>query len=162
MENIVTPERLRERLHYDPETGLFHRRLANGTLAGPSKPDKESGYVSVTVDYQTFRAGRAAWAYVYGEWPDGLIDHINGDRSDNRIANLRVVTPWENSQNRQGANRTRVIDLPIGVYPGSKSTYIARICVRGQKFTFCGFKTPEEAHAKYMEVRRAAMSGNTL
>jgi hypothetical protein len=65
-------------------------------LAG-SKDRK--GYVIIRVDNNVYKAHRLAWLYVYGEWPDGEIDHINRNKSDNRIENLRVVTRSQNQMN---------------------------------------------------------------
>lgn len=66
------------------------------TLANVRKQD---GYCVGRIQYQTFRAHRVIWAYHYGEWPDGYIDHINGNRADNRLENLRVVSPSDNAKN---------------------------------------------------------------
>ncbi len=53
------------------------------------------------IDRRKLLLHRAAWLYVYGSWPAGVIDHINGVKHDNRIANLRDVTRSENQHNRR-------------------------------------------------------------
>ena len=112
---IPTPETLRQLLRYEPESGkLFWRerpeqafatpraaRTWNGRYAG--KPaftaNDGHGYYCGAVNYRCFKAHRIAWAIYHGEWPPMHIDHLNGDRSDNRIENLRAVERVENQRN---------------------------------------------------------------
>ena len=98
----VTASQLREQVEYNPETGVFMRRVdcprsPAGKRLGWRYPN---GYLGFRVHTQKYLSHRLAWLYVYGEWPDGDIDHINGDRSDNRIANLRRATKSQNMANR--------------------------------------------------------------
>jgi hypothetical protein len=91
----LTAGRLRQLVHYDPETGVFTRavRLSNRSKVGDVlKWVGTHGYSYCTVAGKRYAAHRLAWLYVYGEWPRNDIDHINRDRLDNRIANLRDVT----------------------------------------------------------------------
>lgn len=88
---------------YDETTGVFTRvysrgRGVKGQVAGA--PDRE-GYIIMSVGGQQLRAHRLAWWFVNGSFPEGQIDHINGDRSDNRISNLRCVSNQENSRNQR-------------------------------------------------------------
>ena len=106
----LTPERLRELLHYDPESGVFlwlktTRATSAGDVAGCVRAH---GYRSITVDGAPFYAHRLAWFYVHGAWPQHQVDHKNGDRDDNRIANLDDVTPSRNYHNttKLGRNNT--------------------------------------------------------
>jgi HNH endonuclease len=95
-------DRLRELFSYASETGLFMRvvgrgKSPSGTVAGTKRKD---GYISITVDRRAYPAHRLVWLFVYGQWPPQL-DHINRNRSDNRISNLRPATPALNALNRQ-------------------------------------------------------------
>lgn len=98
----LTAERLREVLHYDPETGVFTwkvstcRRMRAGQVAGCLD---NTGYLKVSVDSCRHLLHRLAWLYVTGQWPDSSIDHINRERSDNRFVNLREASGSENQQN---------------------------------------------------------------
>lgn len=98
----LTAERLRELLSYDPETGIFRRvatrrQVKSGDIAGS---DDGKGYWRIRVNGEKHRAHRLAWLYVNGAWPIDQLDHINGDKLDNRICNLREATNSENQQNR--------------------------------------------------------------
>lgn len=99
----LTQERLKEVLHYDPETGVFTRirktsnRHKVGDVAGCV--DKARGYVRIQIDGVLWLAHRLAWLYVYGVTPTGQIDHINRTKTDNSIRNLRDTTSTENNQN---------------------------------------------------------------
>lgn len=100
--NDLTAQRLRELVHYDPETGVFTRRVSTansaqiGQRAGCHNSD---GYLQFCVDGRNRRSARLAWLYMTGQWPD-QIDHINGIRDDDRFSNLRNVSPRVNQLNR--------------------------------------------------------------
>lgn len=108
---LPTPEDLRQLLDYDPETGVLTWKARSGDdrftrgwntrYAGtPALNANENGYRSGHLGGQKVKSHRAAWAAYYGEWPKHGIDHINGDKTDNRISNLRDVTDAENQKNR--------------------------------------------------------------
>jgi len=98
----LTAEYLRSILNYDQETGIFtwkvstSSRVKAGDVAGC--PDGQ-GYLQISVQSRLYRAHRLAWLYACGEWPKLDIDHINRNRSDNRISNLRDVSRKQNGQN---------------------------------------------------------------
>lgn len=127
---LPTPEELHEMLTYDPKTGLFtwkHRPLKffkdrgdqarwNTRMAG--KPaftaDDSYGYKMGRLFDRPVKAHRVAWAMTTGKWPSKHMDHINSKRSDNRIENLREVTPAENQRNQK--KRRNNISGHTGVY----------------------------------------------
>jgi hypothetical protein len=95
----LTQARLKELLDYNPDTGIFTRKVSRpgfrvGDVAGSLT---ERGYIKIGIDGKNYSAHRLAWLYVHGKSPDNCIDHINGVRDDNRISNLRDVTSQENS-----------------------------------------------------------------
>jgi hypothetical protein len=100
-----------------------------------------------------YLAHRLAWMYVYGRWPaKGLdIDHINGNRQDNRIANLREVTRGQNMQNQRRASSRSTTGL-LGVLRKSRR-FAAHITADGRTHCLGTFDTPEEAHRVYMDAK---------
>jgi hypothetical protein len=105
MENSADfQKRLKTLFVYDPLTGVFTRRIASGRHG--CHPAGEAcgtinapGYVIMGVDGCRYVAHRLAWVYVYGRWPVGDLDHINQQKADNRIANLREASRAQNMQN---------------------------------------------------------------
>lgn len=104
---MITVERLREVLRYDPDTGKFYWRARNtqpfdGRFAGREAltADNGQGYKCGMVDQKPVKAHRVAFAMMAGKWPDN-IDHIDGSRSNNKWANLRHATKKENSENQK-------------------------------------------------------------
>jgi len=99
---MVTAEFLREILSYDPESGIFHwkktlsHRNKAGNIAGTIT---DRGYVVITIKRSRLMAHRLAWLYFYGSYPDGVIDHIDGEKANNAIANLRDISQVINTRN---------------------------------------------------------------
>lgn len=87
-------------LEYNSETGDFYwsggRR---GAIKGKPAGTKSSGYIHITHNYKIYSAHRLAWFFVNGAWPKDMIDHLNRDKSDNRIENLRQATNQINQRN---------------------------------------------------------------
>lgn len=98
----LTQERLKKLLRYIPESGWFVWRVTRTYTAKPGKRAgcicPSSGYIVIKVDGKTYKAHRLAWLYTYGRWPEE-VDHINRNRRDNRIENLRAVVKGENQRN---------------------------------------------------------------
>jgi hypothetical protein len=147
---MLTAERLRELLDYNPETGIFRWNVAAraGTVVGCLN----RGYRVIRVDRMLYRAHRLAWLHVYGCWPTDEIDHINGIKDDNRLANLREVTCAENQQNRRSARTDNKTGL-LGV-SSSQGGFQAQIKVNCKLFFLGRFATAELAHAAYLEAKR--------
>jgi hypothetical protein len=131
---MITAEYVRRRLQYDPETGVFtwKPRVArstndktwnakfSGEIAGTIN---NQGYRRIKIDGESYGAARLAWLYIYGEWPQNEIDHINRIRSDDRLVNLRKATRTENNNNKSNNN-----GLPEGViWHTLKAKYQAQI-----------------------------------
>lgn len=101
---MLTQERLKEVLLYDPTTGLFTNRIQRGKRGTPGKKSgylNPLGYRVIRIDSENHHAHRLVWLYFYGNFPSQLIDHVNGDRDDNRIINLRPASYKQNAENQK-------------------------------------------------------------
>lgn len=109
---------IREAFSYDPETGVFVRLKSAGNVKAGSVAGSadNKGYLRIYYQGTRYKCHRLAWYFVHGVWPTGVIDHINGNKQDNRISNLRDVSIQVNSQNRHGANSTSSTGI-LHIYP---------------------------------------------
>lgn len=98
---MITQERLKQLLHYDPNTGVFTRIYTNRADRLGKQPGSRNtkGHVQIRLDGALYVAHRLAWLYVNGEFPTNQIDHIDGDKANNKFLNLREATNKQNQEN---------------------------------------------------------------
>lgn len=150
-------ERVRALFDYDHATGVFTRRVAHGRHGRHPKGEvagtvTSRGYIVICIDGRGYKAHRLAWLYVIGEWPERQIDHVDGDKSNNRFLNLRQATNAENHQNEWKARTNNRVGL-LGVSKHGKS-FRARLKIDGRTFRAPSRDTAEQAHADYLELKR--------
>lgn len=150
-----------ERLEYDPASGRFTWKPNparsvqwNARFAG--KPtgsiDRVTGYARIRFDDRLFYAHRLAWLIVTGEWPVDDIDHRNGDRADNRFANLRSASRGENGQN--AAVKSNSTSGLKGVSADARSgKWAAEISVHGRKKYLGLHSTANDAYSAYLRAK---------
>lgn len=159
-----TAERLRQLYRYDPETGRFDRIKA----VRSHKPGDPVGYINCNgypmfgIDDKKVLAHRAAWIMCRGSIPQGMfIDHINGDRRDNRLCNLRVASRSVNNQNQRRA-RSDSKSGALGVFWSEcRGKWVASLQVGSRRFTRVR-STLEDAQCAYVDLKRAHHPGCTI
>ena len=161
---ILTAARLRELLHYDPETGVFTCLLKRGNwhvgrVVGCAKT--LDGYPRIRIDYKLHLAHRLAWLYVYGQWP-GQLDHIDGDRSNYRLVNLRDVSQYWNMQNLHKARVDNTSGFLGVTFCRHTNKWRAKLKANGKFVEVGRFPSPEEAHTAYLEAKRRLHQGCTI
>ncbi len=164
--NILTSQNdLQLVLKYESETGLFYwigsknNRVKNGSVAGSKD---SSGHIQIKIFGRTYLAHRLAWLYSHGEWPEQQIDHINGIKSDNRITNLRDVSPRINAENRRLACKTSKSGI-LGVsWHKASNSWTSSIKTLGKRKHLGCFKTPELAHEAYLNAKRQLHHGCSI
>ncbi len=153
----LNQRRLMELIHYEPSTGIFTWRVSThggkggitpGTVAGF---DNGKGYMSIGCDGKKYSSHRLAWLYVHGEFPPQTIDHIDGDKGNNRLANLRLANHSENCQNLKRARRHNKSGF-LGVYE-FHGKFKTQIKIRGKQIHIGCFDTAVAAHAAYLEAK---------
>lgn len=159
----LTAERLKELLHYDQETGVFtHRaprkKIRVGEVAGTT--DKISGYVILCIDCRHYYGHRLAFLYMTGNWPKLLVDHIDGNRANNRFANLRDAPRLINQQNMRKATACSSSGL-LGAYK-KRDKWESRIRHKGKVIRLGVFSSACDAHAAYVAAKRQFHEGCTI
>lgn len=151
MKTDLTAARVRELLDYNPETGEFRWRLSNSKRApvGAVAGVISRGYRLIRIDGCLYRGHRLAWLHVHGHWPVAEIDHVNLDKADNRIANLREASRSQQLAN-QGRRRDNTSGFKGAFWEASRRKWQAYIQVNGRRIHLGRFATPEAAHAAYV------------
>ena len=137
---------------YDPNSGILYRRLKHGILK-PTGTLHSSGYLFAGIRYKVYKVHRIGWLMHYGEWPKNELDHIDGDRANNRISNLRDVSRLENTRNMaKPINNTSGV---VGVnWDKVRGKWIAKIGHNDQTVYLGGFGTLEEAAQRRKDAER--------
>ncbi len=158
----LTSSTARHLLEYRPDTGILLWKVSRGkaTVGTPAGRVRKDGYRTIRVNQADYLSHRLAWLIYYGEWPKDMIDHIDGDPSNNRITNLRSVTYTTNQQNQRQPHKGSKTGF-LGVHI-SRGKYRAAIRVDGKDIFLGRHNTPEEAHAAYVKAKREHHPGNTL
>jgi hypothetical protein len=154
---MITAGRLRELFSYNPDTGEFTRLVTtshNARAGQVTRGCKSRHYLVIRVDDRLYYAHRLAWLYTHGHFPPvGLdVDHINRDKCDNRIENLRLATRQANNRNRATPNKNNTSSGVRGVHRNEKGKWVAHITVDYSFINLGHFDTLIEAH----EARRVA------
>lgn len=141
-------EKLKEYLYYDPIVGVLINKKKRGKCAvgdfvgGPAKHNKQ--YWVVGFNSQPYYFSRVCWAIYHGVSPSGQIDHVNGDRADNRIENLRECSHHQNQFNKKGRSKRFMKGVSLDNYG-----YRAKISFSGKSIHIGRFVTEHDAHEAY-------------
>ena len=161
---MITADHLRKILSYDATTGIFLWRISPrlgaiypGDRAGTRH---HNGYTLIKINKKKYIASRLAWLYITGKWPHGQMDHINGNRSDDRLSNIRDVSALLNAQNRRIPWKSKELKV-VGVYR-HRDKYRALIRANGKQRHLGIFITKEEAQTAYLEAKRKFHAGCTI
>lgn len=160
----ITAERLRSLVRYEPDTGNFYWIVARG----PKHPGDiagsvtTQGYNQLAIDRCSLRSNRMAFLYMNGVMPSGIIDHINGDRRDDRWANLRDITASMNSHNMRKASRKSKSGVLGVFFLERKQKWTARLRKMGKDYHIGFFDTIDDAENAYIEKKRLVHEGCTI
>ena len=162
---MITQERLKELLHYDPETGVFVWKISpsnNVKIGSVAGGINQNGYCRIMIASKSYFSHRLAWLFVYGYLPLKQLDHIDHNTKNNLISNLREVNHSENQQNLIKANSANKSGfLGVITFP-HRENFQARINIKGKQIHLGMFDTPEEAHQAYLDAKRKLHSTCTI
>lgn len=166
---MISQERLKELMSYDPYTGLFKwkvrtsLRVQIGDIVGGAGRPRKCKYFGTRIDGRRVRLHQLAVLYMTGTWPKNVPDHRDGNGQNNRWDNIRDISLAENSQNIKGPRRSSSTGL-LGAYRCTNGYYKfqSQITAYGKRVHIGFFNTAEEAHKAYMKKRRELQGGNLL
>lgn len=168
MTPVATPSQLSEYFSYCADTGEVRwiksprSKVRVGDVAGVKH---HSGYLMINFKNRKYMLHRVIWAIVNGSWPAEQIDHINGDRADNRIANLRECSVAENMQNKRtyGRKSGRLSKFAgvTAAYKGLKP-WRAQIKIDKKQINLGYFYTEEEANICYLNAKKSLHGFNPV
>jgi hypothetical protein len=153
---MITQSTLKKNLHYAPETGIFtwlknkSQRVKIGAIAGNLQ---QTGYARIEIDGITYRSHRLAWLYCYGQTPEFFIDHIDGNKNNNRLENLRECTNSENMKN-QGVRVTNTSGYKGVSWHKRDCKWAAFARINGRLKHLGYFETPKAASIAYNEFAK--------
>ena len=167
MDQKLNAESLKELFFYDADTGCLRRVKTTpgiGRKAGSAiGSDNGSGYLVAVVKGDCYKVHRLVWMYHHGEFPEGLcVDHIDGNKKNNRIENLRVVTHQVNLENqrvRRCDNRQGLLGV---TWHKATQMWRARITTAGIQRHLGVFSDKDSAHAAYLNAKRSLHAGCTI
>ena len=154
---MLTQERLRELMTYDPDTGIFTYNVRRGKNGKWSRRgghrvgafDVSVGYIRCSIDSQKFWLHRLAWFWMMGEWPAGKIDHEDTNGTNNKWSNLRGATQAQNGMNR-GVTSVNKIGLKGVSLCKTTNKYRADIALSGKRSNLGRYDCPAAAHFAYI------------
>ena len=154
---LLTQERLKTLLEYCPDTGEFFWKIQKGRCKSGERAGATDtyGYRVIRLDGMLYKAHRLAWLYVHGRWPEGLLDHINRNPGDNKLANLREATQSENMHNAKRRSRSGV---PGVRWRPERDKWTAQIRVGYRTHMLGSFVSKDEAIAARRAAERAMVS----
>jgi hypothetical protein len=158
----VTVEQILSILDYDKENAVFYWKkyrsssARKGQLAGYNC----LGYSIIKINQVRYQVHRLVWLIETGKWPEYEVDHIDGNKLNNHISNLRDVPVQLNRQNIKRASSNSSTGI-LGVFPYGKK-YLAKITIDNKSHRIGVYKDPYEAHQAYLSVKRMYHAGCTI
>ena len=140
-----------KRVSYNPDTGEFKRiSFWCGNASGRDDAGRvnDNGYLEISIENERYKAHRLAWLLHHGSDPDGFIDHIDGDKLNNKASNLRLATKSQNMMNRPEQKNNK-LGIKGVHFDKRNDKFVAQICRDGKRVFLGRFSTANEAKGAY-------------
>lgn len=153
---MLTQQELKSKLSFNPETGIFTWLIANnsrvkvGMIAGTFS---STGYVYITIDRKNYKSHRLAWLYMNGECPKDMIDHVDGDKLNNKIVNLRKCNQSQNMQN-QKLSKFNTSGYKGVSWHNATSKWRSRAKLKSKQYHLGLFERAEDAFKAYQKFAK--------
>lgn len=152
---MLTQAELKELVSYDPDTGVFTlakvRRRTTRKLGDPLGSVTKAGYLETVINQKKYYLHRLAFLYMTGELPNGIVDHRNRNKSDNRWANLSVGTQQDNVENNISPRKNNSSGY-LGVHKFNNK-FKAKIVHKQKQIHLGTFDTAKEAADAYLKAK---------
>lgn len=152
----LTHDRLLELVSYDPDTGIFINKIKRSNCSPAGKvlgTPNASGHLIIQIDKKQYMAHRLAWFYCFSEWPENIIDHIDGNPANNSLDNLREATKSTNGFN-SGKRSNNTSGFKGAFFDKRRNKFYSQINIQRTKKWLGYFNTAEEAHNAYVTAAK--------
>lgn len=154
----LTQKELKELISYDSNSGVFvwikpnknAKRVKAGDIAGGLNA---RGYLKIKINNKRYFAHRLAWLYEKGHFPVNVIDHIDGNPSNNKFNNLRDVPQLENTFNRKKHNKNNKSGVVGVTLIKNSNKCVARIGINRKLINLGTYETLEDASRAYSDAK---------
>lgn len=149
---MISQAYIKEHLYYDPTTGTFEWLIPKDGRQKHAGSKTPNYYTRICINGRSYKAHRLAWIYMHGDVLDAesYIDHINTDKADNRIDNLRIATKAQNMRNcgRRADNTSGYKNVSWSI---DKQKWRSWVSTQEKRYRHLGyFNTPQEAYAVWL------------
>jgi hypothetical protein len=154
---MITRDRAIELFNYIDGVLVYRNNGLRKKSGQPAGWKTDNGYLRVNVDGKKYYVHRVVWIYHNGDCGDYLIDHIDGNKMNNEISNLRLSNKSLNGLNRNNAradSKSNLIGVLSGFSKKGTRTFQARLTVNGQRIGLGNYKSAEEAHEAYKDAKK--------
>lgn len=161
----MTYDKLISLLNYNPDTGMFYwvAKRRGASKKKPAGTKTKSGYIQIMIDNKSYLAHRLAWLHETKSMPKNEIDHIDCNKLNNKIDNLRQVDAvYINQHNRKLPNKNNKAGLIGAFYSESLGKWFSRISVNNKKKWLGTFDNAIDAHNAYIKAKKQMHPANTL
>ena len=162
---MITQQRVREFFDYIDGVLVYKNKGLRVKAGQPVGWNTGNGYLRTDVDGKKYYVHRLVWLYHNGPCEYHLIDHIDGNKKNNKIENLRLADKSSYGLNRNKArsdSKSKLIGVLSGKTKKGTKTYTARLTVKGERFHLGNYKTPEEAHEIYLQAKKCLLTTERL